>query len=229
MKRSTPPRVAFFTIGQTPRSDVVPEMVRELGPDVRIDEYGVLDGLSQAEIAATAPRPGQYRFATRLADGRQVELDSRAAEERLGALMRGADDGRYDVLVPLCTGTAISPMKTLVLEPQQLVDHALAGMARHCSRIGVLVPLASQLDAFHMVVELPCEARQVHASPYESDRATARDNLTRAGQLLRDCDLIVMHCMGYSAWMRDAVAKASDRPVLLSNRIVAQLLSQTLA
>ena len=228
MKRRTTPRVAFFTIGQSPRTDVVPEMVQELGGNVRIDEYGALDGLSDADIAGMAPQEGRYRFATRLADGRQVQLDSQAAESRLEDLMRSVDDGRYDVLVPLCTGTAIAPMKTLVLEPQQIVDHALAGIARHCRRIGILVPLASQLEAFHMVVELSCEIRLVHASPYESGAEKARDSFVRAGQALRDCDLILMHCMGYSAWMRDVVAMTSGRPALLSNRIVSQLLSQTL-
>ncbi|WP_333904711.1 AroM family protein, partial [Achromobacter insolitus] len=38
-------RVAFFTIGQSPRSDVVPEMASLLGARVRIDEFGALDGL----------------------------------------------------------------------------------------------------------------------------------------------------------------------------------------
>lgn len=46
-----PPRLAFVTIGQTPRDDVVPEMLAllESGPgELQVDEFGALDGLPDA-------------------------------------------------------------------------------------------------------------------------------------------------------------------------------------
>lgn len=221
-------RIAFFTIGQSPRIDVVPEMAALLGDHVVIEERGALDDLDAAAIAAMAPRDGAYRFATRMRDGSQVELDSVAAEVRLADVMSQADGQGYDVLVPLCTGTAIPALETLVVEPQQVVDHLLAGLARHCGKVGLMVPLASQLEHFHMICDLPCETRVVHASPYEPDRARALARYAEAGRELADCDLIVMHCMGYASWMRDAVAQASRRPVLLSNKVVAQALAQLL-
>jgi len=221
-------RVAFFTIGQSPRSDVVPEMARLLGDAVHIDEFGALDDLDAAALAAMAPRDGAYRFATRLRDGAQIALDAAAAETRLADVMRQADGGGYDALVPLCTGTAIAPMRTLVVEPQQVVDHLVAGLSQHCRSVGLVVPLAEQVDFFHLAVPLSCCTQIVHASPYEADAEQAARNFAQAGQALASCDLIVMHCMGYSQRMRDAVAQASGRPVLLSNRIVAQALSQLL-
>jgi protein AroM len=221
-------RVAFFTIGQSPRSDVVPEMAPLLGAHVRIDEFGALDGLDAAALAALAPREGQYRFATRMRDGTQIELDAAAAEARLAQVMGQADAAGYDVLVPLCTGTAIAPMRTLVVEPQQVVDHLVAGLAAHCRKVGLVVPLQAQVDAFHMVVPLDCDTLIAHASPYEADAERAARNFEQAGRDLASCDLIVMHCMGYAERMRQAVARASGRPVLLSNRLVAQTLAQIL-
>lgn len=221
-------RVAFFTIGESPRSDVVPEMARLLGETVQINEFGALDGLDAAALAAMAPRDGEYRFATRLRDGAQIQLDAAAAEARLAAVMQQADGAGYDVLVPLCTGTAIAPMRTLVVEPQQVVDHLVAGLSQHCRKVGLVVPLAEQVDFFHMAVPLSCETQVVHASPYEADAGQAALNFAQAGQALASCDLIVMHCMGYAERMRQAVAQASGRPVLLSNRLVAQALSQLL-
>ncbi|SSW63870.1 hypothetical protein AVE30378_00763 [Achromobacter veterisilvae] len=222
-------RVAFFTIGQSPRSDVVPEMAPLLGAHVRIDEFGALDGLDAAALAALAPREGQYRFATRMRDGAQIELDAAAAEARLAQVMGQADAAGYDVLVPLCTGTAIAPMRTLVVEPQQVVDHLVAGLAAHCRKVGLVVPLEAQVDAFHMVVPLDCDTLIAHASPYEADSERAARNFEQAGRDLASCDLIVMHCMGYAERMRQAVARASGRPVLLSNRLVAQTLAQILS
>lgn len=228
MSAQTPRRVAFFTIGQSPRSDVVPEMAPVLGAHVRIDEFGALDGLDAAALAALAPRPREYRFATRMRDGSQIELDAAAAERRLADVMRQADGQGYDILVPLCTGTAIAPMRTLVVEPQQVVDHLVASLAQHCRKVGLVVPLEAQVDAFHMVVSLKCETHVVHASPYEADAQQAARNFEAAGRELASCDLIVMHCMGYAQSMRQTVAQASGRPVLLSNRLVAQALAQIL-
>ncbi|WP_286937243.1 AroM family protein [Achromobacter sp. UBA4530] len=228
MSARTPRRVAFFTIGQSPRSDVVSEMAPVLGAHVRIDEFGALDGLDADAMAALAPRPREYRFATRMRDGSQIELDAAAAEARLADVMRQADGQGYDILVPLCTGTAIAPMRTLVVEPQQVVDHLVAGLAQHCRKVGLVVPLEAQVDAFHMAVPLECETQVVHASPYEADVLQAARNFEAAGRELASCDLIVMHCMGYAQSMRQAVAQASGRPVLLSNRLVAQALAQIL-
>ena len=66
MKRA--PRIGFATIGQAPRSDTVPAIVAELGLAVDVVEAGALDGLDDAAIAGLGPRPGEYSFATRLAD-----------------------------------------------------------------------------------------------------------------------------------------------------------------
>lgn len=222
-------RIAFFTIGESPRSDVVPEMARCLGAHVAIDEFGVLDGLDAAQLAELAPRPGSHRFASRLRSGAQVELDHHATEARLAALMQQADDKGYDALVPLCTGTVIKRMRSLVVEPQQVVDHHVAALSAHCTTLGLIVPLAAQVATFHLAQPVACAVRTVHASPYESDPGVAAAAFDAAGRALADCDLIVMHCMGYGQAMRARVAQASGRPTLLSNRIVADALAQLLA
>lgn len=222
-------RIAFFTIGESPRSDVVPEMASCLGANVQIDEFGALDGLNAAERAALAPQPGAHRFATRLRSGAQIELDHSATEARLAALMLQADDKGYDALVPLCTGTLIPRMHSLVVEPQQLVDHQIAALSAHCTRLGLVLPLAAQVSTFELAQPVACAVQTVHASPYETDPQTAAAAFDAAGRQLSGCDLIVMHCMGYSQSMRARVALASGRPTLLSNRMVADALAQLLA
>ena len=49
-------KVGLITVGQSPRSDVVPDMAAILGGDVEILEAGALDGLSREQIAPLAPR-----------------------------------------------------------------------------------------------------------------------------------------------------------------------------
>ncbi|MBB2916623.1 AroM family protein [Cupriavidus alkaliphilus] len=219
------PRVAFVTIGQSPRTDVVPQMMADLGLPAEVEEFGILDALGPDEIAALAPAAGEYRFASRLRDGTQAVMGKPVAEAMLARLMASLDDGRFDALVPLCTGTALPPMRTLVIEPQQVVDHLTVALAQGCKRLGIVLPLEGQVDSFHLIKPVSCELRVTHASPYTD---TGTGGFARAGQALRGCDLVVMHCMGYTEAMRAEVAHHARAPVLLSNRMVATLLGQVL-
>lgn len=227
--RPAPRRVAFFTIGESPRNDVVPAMSALLGAHVQIDEFGALDALDDGQREALAPREGQHCFATRLRDGGSITLDKHATEERLAHVMREADEAGYDVLVPLCTGTALPQLRTFMVEPQQLVDQTMVALARHARKVGAIVPLKEQLATFHLAEPLSCELQLDCASPYENNPERAAEAFGRAGRALADCDFIVMHCMGYTEAMRHQVAQASGRPTLLSNHIVAHTLGQILA
>lgn len=218
-------RLAFFTIGESPRDDVIPDMRRILGDHIHIEEFGALDGLSRAARDALAPREDAYRFATRLADGSAIQLDKDLTEARLAEVMHAADLSGFHALVPLCTGTALPTLNTLTIEPQQVIDHALVGLTRHCRKLGIVVPLATQVEHFHLIAPLACETVLVHASPYDPPEL-ARGRLARAGEQLRDCDLVVMHCMGYQGWMRDVVSQTAGAPTFLANRLVAACLSQ---
>lgn len=222
-------RIAFFTIGESPRTDVVPEMRAQLGDHVHIDEFGALDGLDGEARAALAPQAGAHRFVTRLRSGASIELDHARTEARLAALMKTADRAGYDLLLPLCTGTFIPRMDTLVVEPQQVVDHHIAALSAHCKTLGLIVPLASQVETFRLAQPVACAVHIAYASPYEQDPAKAAAAWDAAGRQLAHCDLIVMHCMGYVQAMRQRVAQASARPTLLSNHMVAQALAALLA
>ena len=65
-------KVGLITVGQAPRSDVVPDMAAILGGDVEILEAGALDGLSREQIAPLAPEGDDEIIVTRLADGSPV-------------------------------------------------------------------------------------------------------------------------------------------------------------
>jgi len=68
--------VHFLTIGQSPRPDVVPEILGMLGDaaaDVETVEAGALDGLSRQEVRAGAPRDGEMPLVSRLRSGEVSE------------------------------------------------------------------------------------------------------------------------------------------------------------
>ena len=217
------PRFAFVTIGQTPRTDLVPEILRPLPRDVEVDELGVLDGLSEYTITQHAPGPDEPRLVTRLKDGSQVVLGKAWVQHRLQKLLDRIDPAGYTGVVLLCTGE-FPGLKGpgLFLDAQHLVDHGTAALCSGAKRIGVLLPLAEQAEDFHLRPGPHQELTLSHASPYEGHR------FPEATRELAGASLIVMHCMGYTEAQREVVAQVSGRPVLLARRLVATALANLL-
>ena len=218
MLREMRKRVAFVTIGQSPRSDMVPQMLAEIRTPVDAIERGALDGLGEAEIAATGPRPGDEQLVSRLRDGREVLLGKPALEARLRVILAELDAQGFDLIVLLCTGR-FEPfrLRTPFIEPQHTVDHFVQGLAYGVDELGVLLPVAKQAEDFHGIPGL--RPKFAIASPYAPD---AGPGLAAAGAALADTGLIVMHCMGYSEPMRQEVRRHAGRPVLLARRLVGQ-------
>lgn len=220
------PAVGLVTIGQSPRVDVVPEMIAVIGPAVEVREAGALDGLGRDEIAALAPTGDDEILVTRLADGTSVFLGKqkivRHVEARIAALERGG----ATVTALLCTG-AFPPLAATkaLIQPQPVLLGALRGM-RWPGRLGVLTPSVRhvpqtaarwQRDGFDPVV--------VPLSPYEHEDAAA---LARAAAALREANtgLVVMDCMGFNRKTRDELRALTGAPVLLANLLVARVIAE---
>jgi len=215
------PRALLVTIGQTPRTDLVPEIREWLGDAVDVEERGALDGLDVHEVARMAPRAGDHRLVTRLADGSEVVIRRDLAHARVQAIFDDLAGEEFLCTTLLCTGH-FPPFRVrgLFLEAQSIVDESVAAIARHAHAIGLMVPLEEQIEEFHFRPGPNQTLRASYASPYTSGR------LERAAEELADTDVIVMHCMGYTEAMRRTVASVSKRPVLLARRLVAAAVAQ---
>ena len=215
------PRVAFVTIGQSPRVDMLPEILAAVHGEVEAVEFGALDGLGPAEIARLLPPPGEASLATRLRDGSEVVIGKRATGARLQALFDELDRQRFDAITLLCTGYFEQlGSRTLLIEAQRVVDAMVDAFSLGCRRLGVMLPLARQVQEFHLQSSEQRQVSAAHYSPYSGDRLDA------AAHELADSDLVVMHCMGYTEAMRQRVAAIVDKPVLLARRVVAGAVQQ---
>lgn len=219
-------RAAFVTIGQTPRRDIVPEMMAEIlaglsSQTVTAAEFGVLDNLDDDELLAMRAGPFEASFATVLRNGDELVTSKERTEVRLNDILQKLDQQGFDFIVLLCTGTKIEPLKnTLVIESQRLVDKTVEAIAVSSKRLGVIVPLERQVAEFadrHVFAGQPVI---VSASPY------GEHDFHNAAQALQKCDLIIMHCMGYDAAMLAQVKDLVSAPVLLSRRIVSSAVRQ---
>ena len=218
---SRAPRVAFVTIGQSPRVDMLPEILGAVHGEIEAVEFGVLDELGAAEVAALAPPAGEASLATRLRDGSEAVIGKRPTGERLQALFDRLDRQGFDAIALLCTGYFEHiGSRTLLIEAQRVVDAMVDAFSLGCRNLGVMLPLARQVQEFHLQDSAERRVRAAHCSPYGGDRLEA------AADELADCDLLVMHCMGYTEAMRARVAERVQRPVLLARRIVAAAVQQ---
>ena len=218
-------RVAFLTIGQSPRDDFVPEMADILGPDIEALQAGALDGLSRDEIAAFAPRDGDYHLVTRLADGTDVVVGKQALYDPLQACFDRLDD-TADAFVILCVGAFPNFRSSKpILEPDRILFASTQAIYQD-GTLGIVIPLAEQHDATAELFGAITPRLEIRvASPYQGDDAlvSAARELERA-----DARLVVMNCMGFNRTMKQRVREVAQVPALLPSSLIARFVREVL-
>ncbi len=220
-------RIGIITIGQAPRSDVVPDMAAILGREVEIVEAGAIDDLNTAEeLATVAPRPGETVLVSRQRDGRQVQLARERIVPRLQASISLFERQGLAVILLLCTGQFEGfDYHGLLLEPDKLVCNFVAGVFG-AGLLGILVPEPEQVEQMARKWQAP--GRQVivaTGSPYKSIADVER-GARRLCEL--NPQLVVLDCMGYRVEHKRLVADMVSCPVILSNTAVARMLAEIL-
>jgi ABC-type Fe3+/spermidine/putrescine transport system ATPase subunit len=221
-------RVGLITVGQAPRSDVVPDMAAILGGDVEIVEAGALDGLTREQIAPLAPEGDDEILVTRLADGSTVFVGKTKMIPRIEARIAALEDRGVALNVLLCTGefprlAARRPF----LEPQQLLLGLLRAMV-FPGRLGVLTP--SERHVPQTTARWRASGFDAHVaplSPYEENDPAA---VRRAADALRagHAGLVVMDCIGFRRKTRDEIAALTGAPTLVANLLVARVAAELL-
>jgi protein AroM len=221
-------KVGLITVGQSPRSDVVPDMAAILGGDIEIAEAGALDGLDRERIAALAPEGDDEILVTRLADGSPVFVGKTKVISLIEARIAALEDRGVALNVLLCTGefpklAAGRPF----LEPQPLLLGLLRAMT-FPGRLGVLTP--SERHVPQTAARWRAAGFDAHVaalSPYEEHDPAA---LRRAAQALRagNAGLVVMDCIGFRRKTRDEMAALTGAPTLVANLLVARVAAELL-
>jgi protein AroM len=216
----------MITIGQSPRQDVVPEVLRLVRRPLEAIEAGALDGLDLETVRSLAPGAGDETLVTRMQDGSEVHIAKRHMVPRIQACIDRLAPS-VEILALLCTGRFPefhSPRP--FLEPQALVDRIVQAVAGPGGAVGVLVPGTAQVETSRTkTAEYGLVPTVVAASPY-----TRPEQVGRAAAVFHDSDvkLVVMHCIGYDTAMREAVRQACGKPVLLARSLVGKILDEML-
>ncbi len=213
-------KVGFVTIGQSPRVDVVPEIKPLLG-NLEILECGALDGLTMKEIQELAPLEEDYLLVTRLRDGTQVKLSRNKIVKRLQGCIDKLEK-EVDVIGVLCTGE-FPELKSskLLIEPSLLLLKTVEAIP--VRKLGVIIPDKKQIEItkrkWGSIIE---EIRVEAVSPYVGNE----ENLRRAAESIKDCDLIVLDCIGYSMRAKAIVRAVTEKPVLLPRTLMGRVIGE---
>ncbi len=170
---------ATLTIGQAPRSDIMPLLSAYL-PAERVRHVGLLDGLDIGQIAERyAPQQGDKLLVSRLLDGTQVTLGAARVESGLQEKICELEATGCEVILLLCTGEfgRLQAERVLLLEPDRIIPPLISAIVG-THRVGIVVPVAEQVgQQARKWRQLAAPPSYAVASPYLADDAALERRL----------------------------------------------------
>lgn len=221
--------IGFATIGQTPRSDLVPYLVERLGRPVKVIEKGVMDDLSGAEIASLDRGDEGLHMVTKLRDGGSARISYELAVPRMQQKVNDLVDEGADLVVILCGAdwSALSAPVPIV-NPGKLFPNVIEALSAG-SRLGVVKPAAHQVATTeNQFQKLGVDAVVTSAFPYDD---AADDAARTAGKLLAagGANMVWMTCVGMNESMRTALRQELDVPIVLARSLLARVISELIS
>ena len=189
-------KLGVLTIGQSPRPDMLEDILPILGGNMKIIEAGALDGLSKTEINALAPDAEDRILVTKLADGTVIRVAEEALNARMQAKINQLEGEGADCILILCTARFKGLQSSVpCIEPGGVLNRIIPQMSPN-SRIGVLSPEADQIPSTKRDWEGIVDHIEVlTASPY-GEEPEIEEAAIQFGQM--NIDLVVLDCMGYT-------------------------------
>jgi len=228
------PKLGVVTIGQSPRPDVLPDLIDALGFQPAFEQLGLLDGLTREEIASLAPGgTGDQTLVTRLRDGTEVKLSEKRVVERLPLAVEAMERRSVDFIVLFCTGE-FPPVKSdvPVLYPSAIVGAVVSAIfssrRNGGARLCVIAPAREQFSMLARKWEATGATLLFESlSPYTSGDSEVLDCAGRVARL--QSDMIVLDCIGYTEKVRKVFAQATERPVILPRSLLARVAAELAA
>lgn len=213
-------KIGVITIGQSPRTDLIPEIEKFFPAETRFIQKGVLDNMDDHHIGLLIPEPNQITLVSRLKDGTAVTMGKEKILPIIQEIIDGFNNEDIALIILACTGEFKSFRSGIpVIYPDFLLSHVVKGTLRNESSIGVVVPLVSQFGAIQKKWHLAgFNVLPVALSPYDCDENTLINVLKELNNL--DVNTIVLDCIGYNDQMKKVILMHTEKNVILSRNIV---------
>ena len=221
-------KLAFATIGEAPRDDLVPYLREQLDPSIEITEDGVLNHLGEDDRLALDAQDDSLHMVTRARDGSAYRLSYQRTLPHMQRVVDGLTEKGADLVVILC-GADWSPVTASVpvVNPGRLFPNLIQALGQNL-RLGVIKPDAKQIPyTERQFEELGIDVMVTAASPYVPERLDlARDAATYLAE--EGVDMVWMTCVGMPESMRSAVQDVLPKPIILARSILARVIGEML-
>ncbi|MFC2169686.1 AroM family protein [Acidobacteriota bacterium] len=217
--------LGMITIGQSPRTDIIPEIRDSLGFKVKIIEKGALDGLTFEEIKAYSPKSTDLPLITRLKNGTEVKVAKKHLISRIKNCVKDLERRKVGAIVFLCTGEFPEIESNIIfLRPHKIMLNMVKGILEE-GKLGIIVP-----STLHLPMAKKKWARDNlkifpgAVSPYTG---TEKKIIATASELKKcDVDLIILDCMGFNKQTKLLFKKIMQKPVLLPRAIIGRIVGE---
>ena len=215
-------KVGTLTIGQSPRSDVIPELRDVLGPRVEILEKGALDGLSLEEVREFYPRSNEYILVTRMRDGTEVKIAEAHVIERMKRCISDFQAEPVEIIILLCTGEFPEiESRKILLRPDRIMLHMVQSLL-NTGRLGVIVPSPDQIPPLKRRWEKSnLEVFAEAVSPYTGTHEELKEKAEKIKA--SDVDLVILDCIGFGRETMTLFREITGKPVLLPVTMVGRI------
>ncbi|WP_243356434.1 AroM family protein [Bacillus litorisediminis] len=219
-------KLGMITIGQAPRTDVAPIIEKYIDGRAELVQVGVLDGMTKEYIENNLfPEKEDYVLTSRLVTGESVVMSREKIKPILQEKITYLEQSGIEQILLLCTGVfpGLTTTTSYLIEPDHIIPPTVKALVGD-RRFGVIVPLDEQKETLYPKFS-PFGLKPFFAvaSPYNPNVANYE---AAAAELGNKVDIILLDCMGYAEEAREIISKQTGLPVILSNAIMAKLVSE---
>jgi len=217
-------KIALITIGQSPRIDLYNDL-RDYLEKMNYIEIGVLDDYSIDEILKKLrPKPGEDFYVTRLKNGSWVKVSIDKITSELQRKIFEVEE-QVDLIVLLCTGKLNVVSKKPLLSLDELLISIVSILKP--KKLGVLIPEIKQYDLAYSKWSNVAEGSIVivNYNPYGEKENILIDRLKD----LKEADLVVLDCIGYTRRHAEIIKKYLDKPVVLPRTLVFSIVNDLIS
>jgi protein AroM len=217
-------KIGLITLGQSPRTDILPDMLMILGHDYEVLEAGALDDQTLEEVSRMEIEADDYILVSRMRDGAEVKVTNKFIVPLIQRRINELEGMGVEVILLLCTGKFPEfESKTLIIMPSEILRGAVEAALRK-GKIGVVYPTQEQTAKAEE--EWGGDNRTVYAdiaSPY-GPKKELEELSNRLANL--ELDLILLNCMGFGYGMKKLIADKTGVPVIQANALSARFVKE---
>ncbi|MGC8949476.1 MAG: AroM family protein [Thermoprotei archaeon] len=211
-------KIGAITIGQSPRTDIMHDILKILPPNVKILEAGALDDLTPEEIKTNLlPQYKETPFVTRLRDGSEVKISKTKILPLIQSKIKYLESLGVELITILCSGEFPEFSSSCpVLYPDKILKGIVSGV-QYKGKSAVLIPAKEQIkyakDKWSKYLK---NLEVIAISPYTSKY----EDFISLGKELGDRGIgfLIMDCVGYTMNHKELIKKVAPIMKIVTTR-----------